>query len=508
MGAKDQQGNRALFVLVSTTMATMRVLSGFFVASLVLTLTIGTPYEEADMVVPEMDGEELEQIAASAVQATQTGGKQKQHQATSAKGKEFPPLPITCVKRKEEAVRALVSLRAAQTLQTAAAKYKVADHAAAWRTKMWHKRYIDKSSLYAFYCEQSDFTEKRISQTIRKREANQARKAALRGVQLASERRKKKLSKISAERKSKESNAKAMAQEHAQKEEIKLEAERARVARLRNLPQATKDLVGFVADSGTGQGIGGVLISVKCPLKSFSVQSGQKTVNVGKFYLPKGLTGPVGYRCMVTFSRAGFVPLSYRVMVQRGATKAIFRHGMMTKLDKTPPPYRVVLQYGSSPVDLDGHLIAMKDDGKSGFNLAEHRQGDTNLEWTTGKTTKMPFATLDHTCRTGYGPEQHTIHKLDSTMYGYYVENYVHHFTTNQEFHNSEARVFIYQGNTLIQSMAIRNALGTPSPYWQVFALKCPKKDKGKCDVQVLNTFVTTAPKSPAVDGMELEKSY
>merc|ERR1711959_527366 len=124
-----------------------------------------------------------------------------------------------------DSVRALVGLRAAQTMETAAAKYGVKDTAAAWRTKQWHKRYIDKSALYAFYCEQSQFTEKKITMTIEKKEAKQARKSALRGVQIADEKKNKRTAKARAERHSKEANAKATAQEHAQKDITKKEAE-------------------------------------------------------------------------------------------------------------------------------------------------------------------------------------------------------------------------------------------------------------------------------------------
>ena len=51
----------------------------------------------------------------------------------------------------------------------------------------------------------------------------------------------------------------------------------------------------------------------------------------------------------------------------------------------------------------------------------------------------------DSTWMGGYGPETHTIHKIQATKYGYYVTNFDHHISSNEAFHASGARVFLYQ---------------------------------------------------------------
>lgn len=276
------------------------------------------------------------------------------------------------------------------------------------------------------------------------------------------------------------------------------------MARLRSYPQIKIDLEGFVADAETGQGIGGALVEVKCPLKTFKGRSGKYgSATFSKFLIKRGISGPNGYRCYARFSKPGYIPLRYDVVIQRTETQALFRTGML--LPKKKFPFRVVLQYGDSPADIDAHLFIQKASPvtKKPVNIGEHYEGSTKFSYdTSGSKDAYPFATMDSKCNKGYGPETHTIHKIQATKYGYYVTNFDHHISSNEAFHASGARVFLYQGDKLTHSFAIRNAQGALSRWWQVFTIDCtlkpPAGTKGPvCKVVPIGTFVKEQPDEP-----------
>lgn len=418
---------------------------------------------------------------------------------------ESPIFAMTCVQRKQEALRTLTNYNAAKTLQHAATRFGVQDTKAAWRLGEWHTRYISAASNYAFFCEQSEEENKKVAQTIHEKEGLEAQKAALRGLQDASYKKKERDAKAAA--KAKEAKVKKDDHDHegAQKKLIKMMADKARMERLRNYPQASIDLLGFVADSGTGKGISDVAIKSKCPFDDYvtssqPVELTEEGMQLAKYKIEKGVTGPEGYRCYLSYEKDGYIPLRFRVLIQKEKTQGMFRHAILTSLMPKPPPYRVVLQYGASPADLDAHLQVFTGDKR--LDIAGHRGDRTDFTYLTEQSTEkageFPFATMDVDVDTGYGPQQHSIHEPQVGTYGYYVKNYDHHYTSNVKFQNSDARVFLYEGNVLKHRYAIRNAQGSPNKFWQVFSLKCEKADeegaKVECKVHPIGSFAKDMP--------------
>merc|ERR1712072_1309183 len=416
-------------------------------------------------------------------------------QAHGKRKNGHPLMAMTCVERKQEALQTLLNYRAAQRLKLAAKQFHVQDAAASWRVGQWHKRYIHASSDYAFFCEQSNSEMSKIEHAIRVKQANQSKKAALAGLRAAQRRKRAAEGKKKRELAQKHAAERSRTREHALKEKIRKAAIKARQDRLRTYPQASKGLVGFVADALTGKRIAGALIKAKCPFNTYHTTSGATKSTLGKYSLKKGATGPVGYRCIVSFKKKGYTSLQLSVMIQRGDTKALFRHALMMPNGKgTSQPFRIVLQYGAAPADLDAHLIAM---GSHPVDVSEHRQHSTSLTYTRrGMSKTYPFVTMDKTCNTGYGPETLTIHRVQPIKYGYYVHNYDHHFTNNHVFHRSDARVFVYQHGKMTNRFTIRTAEGAPTQFWKVFNIDCTNKGKG-CAVHSVHKFVNAEPIKP-----------
>jgi len=404
------------------------------------------------------------------------------------------------VHRKQEALRTLMNLNAAKTLKAAAANFHVQDTKAEWRLQQWHTRYLKAATNYAFFCEQTEEENQKVARTIHEKEGLEARKAALRGLQDATHKRREATAK--ARSKTKELNTKkaVSAHEDKQKKLIQLMANKARLERLHSYPQATEDLIGFVVDASTGKGIEQVNIKSKCPFDTYNtVTKTSDSTGLSKFHLVKGITGPRGYRCYLTYTKEGFIPLRFRVLIHRARTDAIFRQATLMPKLPAPPKYRIVMQYGTQPADLDSHLQLFV--GNKKVDISGHLGNDPHFTYTDkGSADAFPFATLDMNVNKGYGPQTHSIHELQEGSYGYYVKNFDYHFSDNIKFSKSDARVFVYEGNTLKHRFAIRNAQGSPTTVWQVFNIKCHKNSGAlACQVNAIGTYVAEMPTSPDV---------
>jgi len=375
----------------------------------------------------------------------------------------------------------------------------VPDTKAQWRYSTWQKKYVTAASDFAFYCEQSDAEMHKVAKTIQEKEEMRAKKSALRGLQDAVHNKKEAHYKKYHERDTKEAKKKAGVKEKDTKDEIRLVAKKARLKRLKGYRQAVKDLVGFVGDAMSGEGLAGVKIQSKCPFETFTTISKTNHVRKGQFLLKKGASGPLGYRCFLEFSKPGYISLPTKLILRKGATKALFRHAFLmpenTYTKGTPLPYHVVLQYGDRPADIDAHMQIY---GKSqpAYDIALHRGGDAlSLKFSSdGSRKAYPFVTMDAKVNTGYGPQTHTIHKPVVGKYSYYVDNYEHHFTSNRAFHQCGAQVYIYHGNTLKSRFDIRTTLGTPARFWEVFVLECTSSTS--CKVRPARAFSKIRPTS------------
>ena len=121
---------------------------------------------------------------------------------------------------------------------------------------------------------------------------------------------------------------------------------------------------------------------------------------------------------------------------------------VMDKLDGM----RIVLNWGAQPLDLDGHL------GYPNNHVSYyHKDGaDAQLD-------------VDH--RDGYGPETITIfRKHPGERYVYTVHDYTDRAATTATFlSSSDAKVFVYVGQTLIRPYYVPS--DRPGNTWSVFAI-------------------------------------
>jgi len=401
-----------------------------------------------------------------------------------------PTFALTCLQRKQEALRTLNNYRASQILKKAADKFKVDDKAADWRIGQWHIRYVAAASNYAFFCEQTETGTKMVTETIHEKEGTEAKKAALKGLQEAAAVHNEAMIKKNKAAELLKEKQEASAHEEKEKELIKLLATKARLARLHKYPQASMNILGFVLSAADGKAIPGASVSSKCPFETYVGQSLIEVDGKSNYEIAHGVTGPVGYRCDLSFSKEGYIPTLFDAVITKGETSSLFRHAVLMPEVKTPPPYRIVLQYGSLPNDLDAHLQIEEGDNK--FDLAAHKGSSVDYQYSDkGNGDAMPYATLDVIHNNGFGPQTHTIRQVVDGTYRYYVKNQDHHFTSNTHFHGSQARVFVYEGNALKHRFEVGSAEGTPDTFWNVFSILCAG---GKCNLKENSVFVSDMP--------------
>lgn len=151
-------------------------------------------------------------------------------------------------------------------------------------------------------------------------------------------------------------------------------------------------------------------------------------------------------------SRQGFVDGSVNV--------AVFGTTVVAPLTFLSPgtgtiAWRFVLSWGSQPSDLDAYLTGP---------IAASAQRFVVYFGTPGSLVASPFAQLDIDRTTGFGPETITMAQQIAGVYRYYVNN----FSQQPSITVSNARVDVYQGNTLFNQFFIPQGSGT---YWTVFEL-------------------------------------
>lgn len=213
--------------------------------------------------------------------------------------------------------------------------------------------------------------------------------------------------------------------------------------------QFTGRISGQINDATTGIGILGVSVSLK---SGGSIVSSTTSNSSGYYEFDDPSLGTYE----VSVSKSGFIATS-----TTGITVTAYQ---TTTVNFSMSPvssnivYRFVLSWGSSPNDLDAHLL------KGGFHIYFNN---------AGSLTVNPFAFLDIDCRDGYGPETITIAKLNSQSSKFYVHNY----SGETDIKQSDAVVKIYSGNSLVKTYNVpTSGSGT---YWYV------------CDISSSGTITT-----------------
>jgi uncharacterized protein YfaP (DUF2135 family)/uncharacterized protein YjdB len=117
--------------------------------------------------------------------------------------------------------------------------------------------------------------------------------------------------------------------------------------------------------------------------------------------------------------------------------------------------WRFVLSWGASPRDLDSHLTGPVPGATNRFHVYFSSRGSA---------TALPFARLDVDVTTGFGPETITIAQQFPGLYRYYV----YQWSSDGAIPTSNARVDVYQGNTLVRQFYPPQGTGR---YWTVFEI-------------------------------------
>ena len=141
--------------------------------------------------------------------------------------------------------------------------------------------------------------------------------------------------------------------------------------------------------------------------------------------------------------------------------------------------WRIVLSWGTTPSDLDAHLTGPLAGSASRFHV---------FFSTKGSLTASPFAQLDVDVTSGSGPETITIAQQIAGVYRYYVHNFG---GTATGLKTSNARVDLYQGNTLVRQFFPPLQDGI---YWTVFEIS-------GTDITSINTINNSAPSLLAPSG-------
>jgi hypothetical protein len=154
----------------------------------------------------------------------------------------------------------------------------------------------------------------------------------------------------------------------------------------------------------------------------------------------------------VRATKAGFADAAVTVVV--AGTTALAPVAFLSPVGANVA-WRFVLSWGSTPQDLDGHLTGPLAASANRFHVFF---GDP------GSLVASPFARLDVDVTFGFGPETITMSQQIAGVYRYYVYN----FSAETALSASNARVDVYQGNTLVRQFFPPQQNGL---FWTVFEL-------------------------------------
>ena len=208
--------------------------------------------------------------------------------------------------------------------------------------------------------------------------------------------------------------------------------------------EKTGTVTGTIYDStASGSPLGGVRVTVLNTSHSATTDSsGVFTIDApeGTATLHFALTGYM------------FVDITVEVVADQTVTAS---DNIVAYHQLTAGQYRFVLSWGSTPSDLDSHLLLPV--------------GSEDVYW-AHKNAANGHANLDWDDTTSFGPETITITTVDSGTYNYSVYNYS---GSPDMGANSSAVVQVYDSTGLIKTLKITDAPGASSStdrWWDVFS--------------------------------------
>lgn len=153
----------------------------------------------------------------------------------------------------------------------------------------------------------------------------------------------------------------------------------------------------------------------------------------------------------------GYTTGYVNVLVNSG--EAVVANGSLSPI-MTSSTYRVVLTWGSSPEDLDSHLIGQAADGSTYhvYYSDKHAYNNSGRE----------VANLDVDDTTSYGPETTTFIVETTGKY----EFIVHRYSSRGSLPDSGATVEVYNGTRLIAKYTVDSTQSDSYRYWEVFTIE------------------------------------
>lgn len=208
---------------------------------------------------------------------------------------------------------------------------------------------------------------------------------------------------------------------------------------------------GSVSEAVTGTSLGGVLVQLAGTASRSTVTDG-----AGSYSFPSLSAGSY----TVTASRSGYITDTKSVTLS--GTPVVANFVLSTSLPSGQ--YRVVLQWGSAPSDLDAHLTGPLTAG-----------GRFHMYWyyavQYGHTNPWPgIVTIDRDDTTGNGFETITLYQQNAGTHRYSVHDYTNRSkTSSYALSGSGAQVSVYKGSSMLQRFNVpTNSGGT---VWTVFEL-------------------------------------
>ena len=269
--------------------------------------------------------------------------------------------------------------------------------------------------------------------------------------------------------------------------------------------QATGGLTGRVTDALTGNGISGASVSIG-GLSTTSGADGSFTISgvpVGTLraeFSASTRSGMIPLNVQftdastegtqtLTVNASGYVTYSNnQVAITAGGTLTL---NVSLSPQLTGGALRLVLNWGTSPKDLDSYLVTPAINGTP-YTVSYSSQGNS---------TSPPYATLDHDVTEGLGPETITIHQFVSGTYKYYVNQW----SSIGTLAASNASVQVYTAQGLVRTIQIPTT--GSGEYWNVLTI-----DGATKSLTIINQIIGSAPASlhdvptPGMKNRQMEK--
>ena len=191
----------------------------------------------------------------------------------------------------------------------------------------------------------------------------------------------------------------------------------------------------------------------------------------------------------LTVNASGYVTYSNnQVAITAGGTLTL---NVSLSPQLTGGALRLVLNWGTSPKDLDSYLVTPAINGTP-YTVSYSSQGNS---------TSPPYATLDHDVTEGLGPETITIHQFVSGTYKYYVNQW----SSIGTLAASNASVQVYTAQGLVRTIQIPTT--GSGEYWNVLTI-----DGATKSLTIINQIIGSAPASlhdvptPGMKNRQMEK--